>query len=71
MKRKTVKRLTLTKETMRRMTNTELSGVAGGMTGAGCPGSFFFSICDCNTDSLYADCPDPGIETKTCQPTSF
>ena len=52
MKKKTAKKLVLSRETVRRMTEGELRGAAGGTHTRGC------------TQSNYVDCEDPTLESK-------
>jgi hypothetical protein len=57
------KKLVLAKETLRLMTDMELTRAA---TGSNACGTFVYSICSCD-NSLVVDCPDPSVETKqTC-----
>lgn len=55
MRKKEFKKLMLVKETLRRMTDMELTRVAAG--------TFVYSICSCD-NSAAVDCPDPSVETK-------
>jgi hypothetical protein len=55
MKKKSVKKLKLAKETMRRLSGMEL-GDAVGAASEQC-GTFVYSICGCNSESAVVDCP--------------
>lgn len=66
MKKKSVKKLTLAKETMRRLSGMEL-GDAIGAASEQC-GTFVYTICDCNSASAVVDCPESvcGCSRQDC-----